>query len=405
MKKIIALSIIVICAHLLHSQPQKLQLHDKKFSLEIEKEKEEGSLSDSRVAYYYTYIGKYQKALESYELPLEWNLSTITHDDSIKFLNYKAVNAEEYIAERLKEEAIVIISEAHHKPQHRVFTTELLDELYENGFRYLGLETLTPNYVDESKYLMDTLLNERGYPLNSPLTGFFTREPQMANLLRKASELGFTIFGYESINRALDRDLSQAINIHQFMEEHHEGKVVIHCGWYHAIESDYPKKGNDYYMAHHLKNLTGIDPLTIYQDALTEKATEIESPYYGMIHADEVSVLLDEEGNLFNGMDEHQHFDMFIFHPRTTYVKKRENWLYKPEEHHFMSIDKTKIDTTEYPIIVEAIPVGEYNSVPVDIIELDNESDSTALILKKGNYRIRMMNKDRKIEIYEIEVK
>ena len=124
-----------------------------------------------------------------------------------------------------------------------------------------------------------------------------------------------------------------------------------------------------------------------------------------MIQTDEVSVLLDGEGNLFSGIDGHQHFDMFIFHPRTTYLKNRENWLYKPERSHFISIDKTKINANEYPIIVEAIPVGEYNSVPVDIIELDSQSDSTELILKKGNYKIRMINKDRDIEIYEIEVK
>lgn len=390
---------------MVQGQPQKIQLHDRKFSFEIEKEKEEGRLSDSRAAYYYTYIGEYQKALECYELPLEWNLSAVEHDDSLNFLNYKAVNAEEYIAERLKEETIVIISEAHHKPQHRVFTTELLDELYEKGFRYLGLETLTPNYVDKSKYLMDTSINERGYPLNSPLTGFFTREPQMANLLRKALELGFTIFGYESIGRELDRDLGQAMNIHKFMKDHDEGKVVIHCGWYHAIESDYPKKGNNYYMAHHLKKLTGIDPLTIYQDALTEKVIGIESPYYDMIHTDEVSVLVDEEGNPFNGVDGHQHVDILLFHPKITYFKNRESWLYKPGKSHFVSIDITKVDINEYPIIIEAFPVDEYNSVPVDIIELENQYDSTELILEKGKYRIRMTNRRSEIEIYEIEVK
>ena len=69
------------------------------------------------------------------------------------------------------------------------------------------------------------------------------------------------------------------------MKAHPNEKIVLHCGWYHAIESDYPKRKSDNYMAYHLKKRTGINPLTIYQDALSEKVSMEESPYFKMIEA------------------------------------------------------------------------------------------------------------------------
>ena len=40
---------------------------------------------------------------------------------------------------------IVMINEAHHVPQHRVFTYRLLEDLWQKGYRYLALEALSEN--------------------------------------------------------------------------------------------------------------------------------------------------------------------------------------------------------------------------------------------------------------------
>jgi hypothetical protein len=402
-RKIYMLIILILNTSLVVGQ-EELPLHEKKFSFEIEIEKSEGKLSESSTAYYYTYIGNYQKAIENYNLHLDWGLDTISLADSMRFLAYKPINAKQYLKEKTTEEQIVIISEAHQMPQHRIFTTNLLEDLFENGFRHLGLETLTPSYGDSTKFLMDTLLNERGYPLDSPLSGFYTREPQMGNLVREAIRIGFTVFGYESTDRKVDRDLQQAINIKKYMDLHHNEKVVIHCGWYHAIESDYPKRKSDSYMAYHLRSLTGIDPLTIYQDALSERSTGKESPYYKMINSKEVSVLLDEAGNVFAGFEEKRNFDIFIYHPKTNYIRNRPDWILQSNENQFVPIEKQRIQVSEYPVIVAAIPIGEEYSVPVDIVELLKEDDPTELILKKGEYLIRITNKNKGIKEYEIKI-
>ena len=376
-------------------QKKSIQLYDKKFSHEIEEELAAEKLFHPSASYYYTYIGDYQKALKTYELPLDWGLDSLTREDSIDFLNYKLINAKEYLAERTKQEQIVIISEAHHKPQHRIFTAELLEMFYANGYRYLGIEAILPSYSDTTKFLTDTDLNDRGYPLDGPISGTYTREPQMSNMIRKAIDIGFEIFGYESTTRGIERDLEQAMVIERFMNSRPEGKVVIQCGWYHAIESDYPKRKSDHWMAYHFKERTGIDPLTIYQDALSEKSLLAESPFYQMIDSKEVGILVDKEGKVFNGVAEKAHYDILIYHPRTTFIKNRPNWLVEIKGNQFVAIDKTIVPASNYPIIVEAFLEGEENSVPIDVVELKNSAEETELLLKKGNYKIKVTDKNR----------
>jgi hypothetical protein len=386
------------------SQQEAAPVFDKKFSHEIEQELKAGKLSHSSASYYFTYIGNYKKAIEHYALPLDWGLDTLTSADSMAFLNYRPVNAFDYLSERIADERIVIISEAHQMPQHRVFTAALLNILYENGFRHLGLETITPGSGDSTQFLRDTFLQERGYPLNSPLTGYYTREPQMGNLVREALRSGFTLFGYERTSKNTERDLQQAMNIKRYLQAHPNEKIVIHCGWYHAIESDFPKRKKDHYMAYHLKNLTGINPLTIYQDALSEKIAEEESPYYQMVQANEISVLVDDKGNVFNGKEGAQHVDILIYHPKTTYSKNRPNWLFQADGKQYVPVETYRISHITYPLIVEAIPIGEEHSVPVDVIELQDAADETGLVLKKGGYTIRLTDAQRKVQEYRIRM-
>ena len=169
-----------------HINAKSIPLHDLKYSAEIAKMD-----NASRAASYYSYIGQYEKALATYELNVSWNFDTLRPKDSLDFLTYQPVEALSYLAERSKSEELVIVSEAHQKPSHRVFTREMLAAFYDNGFRYLGLEAVPLHYQDSTQFLLDTALHQRGYPLNSPLTGTYSREPQMGNMIREAIDLGF----------------------------------------------------------------------------------------------------------------------------------------------------------------------------------------------------------------------
>ena len=124
----------ILTATNVNSQEGKIQLHDIKTSEEIENELESGEIRSSSAAYYYTYIGETEKALETYEIPVEWGLDTMSENEREWFSEYEPVNAQEYLSQRVEKEQIVIISEAHHKPQHRVFTADMLDVFYEKRF-------------------------------------------------------------------------------------------------------------------------------------------------------------------------------------------------------------------------------------------------------------------------------
>src|SRR5690606_17379848 len=100
-----------------------------------------------------------------------------TVEDSLYFIKSRQVNAKDYIIEQSKNAQIIIINEAHHIPKHRAFTKSLLKKLYDNGYRYLGLEAL-----------FDSTINERKYPVIE--TGYYTKEPEFGNLITEALKVG-----------------------------------------------------------------------------------------------------------------------------------------------------------------------------------------------------------------------
>ena len=96
-------------------------------------------------------------------------------------------NALSTITQAARKRRVVMINEAHHVPQHRVFTTRLLTALYKQGYRWFAAETLNA---------ADAGLNRRGYPLRQ--TGFYTNEPTYAELIRTALRLGYHVVAYEA---------------------------------------------------------------------------------------------------------------------------------------------------------------------------------------------------------------
>ncbi|MDM1377879.1 hypothetical protein [Myroides marinus] len=85
--------------------------------------------------------------------------------------------------------------------------------MYENGYRYLGLEAL-----------IDIEINDRKFPTLE--SGFYTVELEFGNFIKQALDLGFIIFGYEAPQEAnwdtdnwKNREIGQAQNIYRFMQK------------------------------------------------------------------------------------------------------------------------------------------------------------------------------------------
>lgn len=389
---------------------QEIPLHQNKFSFQIEKQLAAEKLRKVRAAWEYTYIGRLKEAIDVHDYDVEdrWGFDTLTTEGIQYFHNFQAKDALEEILQRAAKERILIINESHLIPLHRYFTKRLLPGLKKAGFRYFGLEALANCQAlpPEANVPCDTSLNKRGYPLNSFFSGTYTREPQMANLLREAHRLGFEIFPYEQYGEK--REYYQAKYISEVWQKDPQAKILILCGFGHNIEvvDEETPVHNGKLMAWHLRQMTGIDPLTINQYILSESAEGKETPLYRRINEPRPSVFINEKGRLFSGWPgKDDRFDMLVFHPRTQYIYGRPAWLINDPANELISVDKKEVRLS-YPIIVKAYKTDEPDeAVPIDAIEWRNEKDDIRLVLPSGDYRLGLENSKGEKQVIMMQIK
>lgn len=197
------------------------------------------------VQMYATYLSFAQKNKEANAV---WNnfLGDGYKKKKIKKLNI-SIND---VVKKVKNEKLVVINEAHHLANHRYLTGSLLKKLYNEGFRYFGLEA-----ISEIK-----AIDSMSFPVQS--SGFYTSESTMANLIREAKKIGFTVFEYDDFNTE-DRETTQANNVYnKTFGIDKDAKVLIHCGFSHANEDENSKK---VWFAAKMNQLYKINPFTISQ--------------------------------------------------------------------------------------------------------------------------------------------
>ncbi len=365
--------------------------------IEVDRSRDTTAMKDWFAMWGYSYIGEYRKALQVLDevVPPE-QYAQIDQEDSLYFSRFKPVNAVSYIVQQAKGAQIIIINEAHHVPQHRTFTASLLEGLYGQGFRYIGVEGVSHEEKD---------LNQRKYPVQA--TGYYTKEPQFGELLRSAMAIGFEVFPYESTSGAngKEREIEQARNIQKMLEQHPKAKILIHCGHGHVQEDSVA--GWEKAMAGRVKEYTGIDPLTINQEMMTERGSpDRGSPLYRRVSVTEPAVFVDAGGKAFNGFKGFKQFDIRIFHPRSTYVHGRPGWLLMGGKRKPYILRAEQM-TIGFPCLVLAYRENEdkQQAVPADVIEVANRTDLKALVLQPGRYTVEMRNGEGKTNSFKITVK
>lgn len=350
-------------------------------------------------AWEYGFKSDYKNALIQWDLAFEPINKSFTKKkiDSIN-RKYKKVNAKDYIIEQSRFNQIIIINEAHHSSLHRVFTKSLLQKLFDNGYTNLGVEDLANGKKK------DTLLNNRKYPIQK--TGFYIKDPQFGNMIRTALSIGFNVFAYEDTTNSdgSPREIEQARNIQKVIQKRPNEKFLIHCGFGHVLEGAYGDWGKT--MAGRLSEFTGINPLTINQNSLSERSKpEFAPPFLKALNINEPTVLLDEYNNPFRYEDGESWSDIIVFHPNTTYTKNRANWLFLGENKNVEI--KLKNIPMPFPVMIMAYNKGEKisDAIPYDIIEIENKDETALLALKKGNYEIVVCNEEKAAVKFELSVK
>lgn len=355
------------------------------FSDDIKKKVEDPAQSQSwksqMGATYYSISGQYKSALESWDQTFG-RIKKLNAADSLKFTKLIPINAKEYILKKAADEKIIIINEAHHNASHRTFASSLLQGLYDRGFRYLGIETLEGDSLNTVKFAT----------LNS---GYYSKEPEFGNFIYNALKIGFKLFPYEAEGNNKEREIGEAKNIFDFMQQNKEGKYLIYCGYQHAYEGVH--KAWEKTMAGRLSDLAGINPLTIDQTQFSEKSSlKYNEPILRVVNNTVPVVLKDENEMIYNGEDKELYTDIKIIHPVTRYIKGRPDWMLK-ENRKLYRISAAQLST--YPVMIFAYRKGEFeqNGIPADIIELNTYKDSRFLILDKGNYDIVIRDKEYKV--------
>ena len=378
----------------------------------------DNKLRTSFQSYYLTFIGEYQLSLKTMDKVYESHKpEKLSFADSIEFKSkYKAVDATDYIIEKAKGKKIVMMNEAHNMPQLRAYFITILQKLYDEGFRYLGMEALQN----------DTLLNKRGYPIlnKENYDGWFLYEPNMGNIIREALKIGFKVFPYEMDDKEsvvpynreyagwvdgstmLEREIRQAFNIMKIFKADTAAKVVIWAGYGHISRG-----WNDHGMATYVWRFLGAGykyrPLSISETNMIEKSdTSMEDRLYLLANVDKPTVFVDEKNNSFKNYlnDSSNSIDISVFHPHAKYIDGRPDWLYKLDRiPYYIDSKKHKV---QYPIIAKAYIKGEdiEEAVPFDVIQINDKKEKKPLLLKKGNYIIELMGMTQSEHI-EIEVK
>ena len=204
-------------------------------------------------ATYHSFIYRSEK------LPIFWkewrNLTYLKKIDKDTLPSFITNDEEaiDFLVEKASQNQIVMFNEAHFDPQHRLLVNHLLEKFYNQGFRFLALEALGQH---------DTTINERGFIVQT--SGFYTKEPAMADLIRQAHNIGFYIFGYDEYGK--DREKKQAKNIFdKTIAKDATAKVLVLAGFGHISEKKAETEKQRNMMAAEFEMLSSINPLTIDQ--------------------------------------------------------------------------------------------------------------------------------------------
>jgi hypothetical protein len=327
---------------------------------------------------YASFVGQYQEALEYFAPPPPKPIDL----DTAALSRMASEDAVDAIARLAANRQAVFVNEAHNMPRHRAFTANLLPKLRALGFSYLAVETLND---------ADTALNTRGYPVHN--TGFYSNEPVFGEMLRTALKLGFKLVPYESGTSTADaREQGQAQHIvERILRADPKARIVVHAGYDHINESGTLAGAKT--MAIRFHEMTGIDPLTVDQVAMTEQAdTTLDDHRYRFlmkrVRRQTPFVLLSGDSVWSARPGVH---DVTVISPRAVHRGGRPSWIWTMGggvRRAYIASDEACPGSLD--CIVTARRVGESDdAVPVDILRVQfSAPGSKTFALPPGQYVI-----------------
>jgi len=277
----------------------------------------------------------------------------------------------------------VIWAEEHHLPQTRSLLEALLRILWEHGYRWFAAEAFTAHVMDADFSCPDYR------------SGYYVRDPVFASAIRVARKLGYRLVAYDTNEQGPPsdpsfRDRTQAENLRARIFERDPGaKALIVAGRLHASEVAAPDGWTP--MASVLKQLTGIDPVTIYAPTMSQRRTRDEESalYRAAGSLEEPTIFVDPAGHRLLGFES---CDAYVFWPRFEIVDGRPDWMTRTLGRRRVAIPERFVDG-EGARLVQAFVAGEpVTAIPADQVVLTDEDDAKVLMLADGAYSLRTID-------------
>jgi hypothetical protein len=268
------------------------------------------------LSWYQSFIGDYEDAEQSFSIDQK-----ALPDDApspVTQPGWHPVPALDCITRLAKPYRVVLLNEAHNIALTRTLTVRLLKQLRAEGFNVFAAETLYQSDV--------AALDKRGYPTAD--SGFYTREPIYAEMVRTALKLGYKVVAYEADTDHIGdaREAQQAENLWKILKHDPSAKLVVNAGYAHIQKTG--KFLGAQSMAEHFIEDSGIQPLSVEQTILIPHLnSEMNQPDYDSIvaavHPSQPIVFVNKDGmpwSLRPG------YDVSVIFPKEHFVYRRPTW-------------------------------------------------------------------------------
>lgn len=340
-----------------------------------------------------SYLGDYRGANHAWDMSFQNPQSPQIMRES-PLAAYEARDAVDYVVEQADKHNWIMLGEEHVKPQSRSIMIPLLRKLYAKGFRTLAVETFNADIAEQ--------VRETPYPTHR--TGTYTADPVFAAGIREAVRLGFRLVPYESVEMPADiqdpnerqnyRERKQAENLKErIFDADPNAKVVVWAGRAHVYEESADMGGAVWTpMAHVFKQITGVDPLSVYLATyLEDSEPKYETSLYRWAADHRVilrpTVFVSPEGTPYGDP-----FDVQVFFPRPRMIGGRPDWLARELGRKTIPMPSGLVRPTGYQL-VQAFAEGEPElAIPVDQILIQPGAPVPGLVLPEGRYWVRCIS-------------
>ncbi|MGH8183639.1 MAG: hypothetical protein ACREPH_08275 [Rhodanobacteraceae bacterium] len=269
------------------------------------------------LSWFQSFIGDYEDAEQSFSIQQK-----ALPDDTPSPLGqpgWHDVPALDYIPQLAKKYRVVMLNEAHNIALTRTLTVRLLKPLREEGYNVFAVETLYHSDI--------AALNKRGYC--TPSSGFYTREPIYAEMVRTALKLGYKVIAYEADPEHTGdaREAQQAENLWKVLKDDPNAKLVVNAGYAHIQKTG--KFLGAQSMAEHFIKDSGITPLSVEQTTLIPHIDRsMDHPDYDPIiataHPMQPIVFVDKDGKPWSLRPG---YDVSVVFPEEHFMYGRPTWL------------------------------------------------------------------------------